>query len=400
MPIGFANHILAQGTTAAGADFSSYDGSNDITTTVSLGVKHWMGFMNFDDTYGVVFYTKDQSGSNNDKMMARLVTKASDDSLTFGSEVEHSTTNSTGYTQFAGVICRTQANEIFVKFKDNAQARVYREVNGALAQSNAFSFSHGVSGSAGAYNTGEQDESGNDKFIYTDNNKTLKSFILLNADASTPHISSAAETTFTPGHLNFDRSVKGFFNSSTLLGTFNTDGTNATDTFKVNKLVIGNTSMTNTFSGLGTFDNLDNLGGHYAIEQATPYFPTTDFSDRFLLLERRTTNGGEIRITQYKSGDTTYSQDTLQDSTIAQSDISCGGCYLGGDDTTFFLMVPDFSEGEFAMVRYNTSTNSLTKAVLIDEGSTISAEEARFARWGNSRGIMLYDTNKVRIIKP
>ena len=86
MPIGFSNSILTtSASSTTGADFSSYDGSNDITTTVSLGVKNWMGFMNFDDTYGVVFYTKDQSGSNNDKIMARLVTKASDDSLTFGS---------------------------------------------------------------------------------------------------------------------------------------------------------------------------------------------------------------------------------------------------------------------------------------------------------------------------
>lgn len=399
MPIGFAKNIFTTSSAVAGADFSSYDGSNDITTTHSLNVKLWMGFMNFDDTYGVVFYTKDP-GSSNDKIMARLVTKAANDSLTFGSEVEHSTTNSTNFNAYAGVICRTQNNEIFAKFKDNADARVYRMSGSSMLQSNSFSFAHGVSGSSGAYNTGDQDGSGNDKFFYTDNSRTLKTFFLVDADTTTPSIATTAETTVTPGHLNFDRMVKGFVDSSTMIGTFNTDGSNATDINKANKLVLGNTSMTNTFAGLGTFAKMSNLGGHYVREQATPEFPTTAFSDKLLLFERRTDNGGEIRVTQYKSGDTSYSQSTLQDSTIAQSDVSCGGCYLGGDDTTYFLMVPDFPEGEFAFMRYNTATNSLTRPILIDEGSAITAEEARFARWGNSRGIMFYDTNKVRIIKP
>ena len=61
MPIGFANSILAQGTTATGANsFVGWDGSNDHTFTRSASVNHFIGFAPFaNGEYGVMISCKD-----------------------------------------------------------------------------------------------------------------------------------------------------------------------------------------------------------------------------------------------------------------------------------------------------------------------------------------------------
>jgi len=50
MPIGFAKSILAQDTTATGANsFVGWDGSNDDTFTRNAAVKGFLGFAPFND---------------------------------------------------------------------------------------------------------------------------------------------------------------------------------------------------------------------------------------------------------------------------------------------------------------------------------------------------------------
>ena len=73
MPIGFAKSILAQDTTATGANsFVGWDGSNDNTFTRNAAVNHFIGFAPFNNEYGVMVSALDQ-GFANDKIQSYMV---------------------------------------------------------------------------------------------------------------------------------------------------------------------------------------------------------------------------------------------------------------------------------------------------------------------------------------
>ena len=59
MPLGFANNIFTASSTTAGADWSAWDGSSDVTQdTVSFSgdVEHFLSFEWFDETYNESLY--------------------------------------------------------------------------------------------------------------------------------------------------------------------------------------------------------------------------------------------------------------------------------------------------------------------------------------------------------
>ena len=51
-------------------------------------------------------------------------------------------------------------------------------------------------------------------------------------------------------------------------------------------------------------------------------------------------------------------------------------------------------------VKYNTSTNTITKMFQVLNGSSFTSEEARLCRWGNDRAIFMFNGNKIRLLVP
>ena len=156
-----------------------------------------------------------------------------------------------------------------------------------------------------------------------------------------------------------------------------------------------------TFAGLSeaTF-NLDSGSGTIAwTSQATPPFPTTDFNDRMLFIELQS-GGGKLRMTNYKAGDTSYSQYTLTDSDIPGSDTECCGIFVGSDNTIFLFNIMDISNDKIWIFRYNTSTNVLEKVLSVDHGEDFDQEKVKLCRWGNDRAVLMYNDNKIRLLVP
>ena len=399
MPLGFANNIFtASSTTAAGADWSAWDGSSDVTQTVSFAsdVEHFLGFEWFDSTYGLVIYCKDP-GAGNDQIKVRLVTNTND-TLTYGSEVDHSTTNTISYTRNDGHIGRTANGEIIVKINDNTgKFRTYWMSGSSLQQSDLVTTTMPGGG------TGLTRNSDGD-FIGQDRDRTLFKVTFSNIATSTPS-DSITELTFGTSSemIRLDKQVNGFFDKNTVIGfyDFNEDG-NADDT-KENKMDVtsGDGDHTVSFSGLGSqaLDLEAASTNTIGFEQPHPPFETTDFSNHSLFLER--SNTGNQRITKYVSGATSYTQANITDTDIPDGDTSVNGIYVGSNDTIFLYAMLELSPTALVcFVKYNTSTNTITKMFQVLNGSSFTSEEARLCRWGNDRAIFMFNGNKIRLLVP
>ena len=157
-----------------------------------------------------------------------------------------------------------------------------------------------------------------------------------------------------------------------------------------------------TFAGLSeaTFnlvaDSTATLQWAYS---CTPPFPTTDFNDRLLLIERQG-SGGVLRMTNYKSGDTSYSQTTLTDAEIPSGDTQMNGIFVGPDNTIFLFNQMDETEEEIWIYRYNTVTNVLEKVLSVDNGEGFNQVRCKLCRWGNDRAVLMYNDNKIRLLVP
>ena len=101
MPIGFAKSILAQDTTATGANsFVGWDGSNDDTFTRNAAVKGFLGFAPFNDEYGVSMVIIDAGGSSQDLIRYDVLRNNSGTLSIANQDQSYITTSSNNYTNF------------------------------------------------------------------------------------------------------------------------------------------------------------------------------------------------------------------------------------------------------------------------------------------------------------
>ena len=113
MPIGFAKSILAQGTTATGANaFLDYDGSNDQTFTRNAAVQGFLGFAAFNDEYGVSMHITDAGGASNDLIRYDVLRNNSGTLEMSSQEQSWVTTTTNNYTDFIAKVVPTNSGNI------------------------------------------------------------------------------------------------------------------------------------------------------------------------------------------------------------------------------------------------------------------------------------------------
>ena len=94
-------------------------------------------------------------------------------------------------------------------------------------------------------------------------------------------------------------------------------------------------------------------------------------------------------------------QANITDTDIPDGDTSVNGIYVGSNDTIFLYAMLELSPTALVcFVKYNTSTNTITKMFQVLNGSSFTSEEARLCRWGNDRAIFMFNGNKIRLLVP
>ena len=400
MPLGFANNIFTASSTTAGADWSAWDGSSDVTQdTVSFSgnVEHFLSFEWFDETYGLVVYSKDP-GAGFDQIKVRLVTNTND-TLTYGLEVDHSVTNYTGFTRNDGFVGRTANGEIIVKINDNTgKFRTYWMSGSSLQQSDLVTTTMPAGGTGLIRNT-------DGDFIIQNRVRTIYKVTFSNIATSTPS-DSITELEFGTSStmIQLTEQVNGFFDKNTVIGFYDYGGSGLKPSGKANKMDVtgGDGDPTVSFSGLSeiTFDLVAGSTASIGWEQPHPPFETTDFTNKSLFWELSNTPSGTQRITKYVSGATSYAQANITDADIPNGDTSVNGIYVGSNDTVFLYMMMDIGTNSLIFIRYNTSTNTIDQPLIVDNGASFTSEEARLCRWGNDRAMLMYNGDKIRLLVP
>ena len=407
MPIGFAKSILTGGA-GTGVDWANWDGSNDSTITVS-SLTHsprygrWIGFCDFNDDYGLIFGIENlnpDSGANYDKIVYAKLQNSSD-TLTYSGQATHITTASTAYTDTKGIIVKTNGGNIYAAFNVSGDARIYSISDSTVTQHTAFSNTN--SGTRGYFYR----QPGSDVFV-NHNSMPSGELVTLTDNGNSSSDSTGTETIFeyptgTDNLYFYSDSyiVPGFTDANTImkLQSPNVDNGDEGLPVKMDLTSTGTGKTPGTFAGLSAvafdLESANNLVSY--TQTATPQFPTTDFNDRMLIIERLADN---FKITNYKSGDTSYSQTTLTDTDIEVSDTSMQGIFVGPNNTVFLFIQLDTPNNKLFVWRYNTSTNVCDKALTISHGESFNQEQCRICRWGNDRAVLMYNDNKIRLLVP
>ena len=408
MPLGFANNIFTASSTTAGADWANWDGTNDSTitvTSITTGSNYgrWIGFCDFNDDYGLVFATHNKSGASNDDIVyAKL--QNSDDTLTYSGQAVHLTTSGTTFSSEHGSIVKTNGGNIFANIGDLGDgARIYSISGSTVTQHTNFDSSSTESSKNCQF---FRQPSSN---VYVNlQNQAIGELVTLTDNGNSSSDSTGTETGLANPSSDWFFSknyiIPGFVDEDTPIRLKSPTADNGDDGLpvKMDLTSTGSGQTPGTFAGLSaqTFNlNASTTNALEFYRNATSPFPTTDFNDRMLFIERDNTVD-KLRMTNYKAGDTSYSQATLTDSDIPISDTSVQGIFVGSNNTIFLFTIMDIPNDKIWIFRYNTSTNVLEKVLSIDHGEDFDQERVKLCRWGNDRAVLMYNDNKIRLLVP
>ena len=410
MPIGFAKSILAQGTTATGANaFVDWDGTNDNTLTRNAAVDQWIGFAPFNSEYGVMVIAVD---SGADQIMYDVIRNNSG-TLSITSQQNSLTTTSTSdYTDF-GLVAPTQGGKvIYDGVSVGTSAYKVFSISGSTV-----SVSDGVTSGRTQHNnplfverTGESNAYNNLRHGGTSNAEKVTT--------TDEFASNESVTTETQSNVSYfygqNRFVPGFVDKDTIVAINSTDSGDTFQPFKIDLTQTG-PQTPGTFSGspssvdISIYDSANSTNFlsnvfDYA-KFATPQFNDTSFNDTAFVIRRE--GGGasnKFMVESYKANDSSFNRsNVLTLSAGGSSDTSATGCFVGANNDVYLFANFDIGSNRIIVCKFVLSTNTLSEVLnfTITRHSDV-AENAvvRLHRWGDDGALMTYNENKIRLIKP
>lgn len=404
MPIGFAKSILAQGTTATGAnEFLNYDGSNDQTFTRNAAVLGFLGAGALSDEYAVSFHVTDAGGSSNDLIRYDVLRNNSGTLSISSQDNAWLTTSSSSYTNFGMHIAETNAGNLFAHKNDmsNPRAAIFSLSGSTVTKHTDFNAS--MTENSGRIHR----RPGTDQFVnITDNGAEI---VTLTDNGNSSSMSTGAGTNISTSNMfyNNGRAIHGFKDANTVLMWKSISQTSPTpvtiEPFEVDLTSTGTQSVT-TISGAAadldldppvTSSNVFDFGN-----EGAGAFPTTDFNSTLMFFERDSqgTPGG-LRVHHYTPGDSDVTtSNTLTLSAGQASDVDPTGCFVGSNNDVFLFAFVQPANSSVALCKFVLSTNTLSEIAIISE--SFNVEKCRLSRWGNNAALLQYDDVKMRLIKP
>ena len=398
MPIGFSNSILGAGAGST-ADFSLYDGSNDVTFTRNAAVQGFLGFAAFNDEYGVSLHIKDAGGSNADQIRYDVV-RNNGGSLSIPSQDQtFLTTNTSNFTNFKANLVRTNAGNIFIDTNDaeTNDAAIFSISGSTVTKHSHFNSTQ----SSGAGGRMYRRPGGN---VYVNFETRGAELVTLTDNGNSSSTSTGAATSIASSNMfyNHNRAVSAFKDANTALmwKSLQPSGESATiQPFELDLTSTGTQSVT-TISGVSALD-LDLNGSSSNVvdfsNAGASEYETTDFNDTLMFIERKGSTPGQVRVHQYTSGaGSITTSNTLTYSAGGDNDISATGCFVGADNDVFvFAHLQDGSN--MIICKFIKSTNTVSQIARISE--TFNIEKCRISRWGDNAALLQYNDTKMRLIK-
>jgi len=406
MPIGFAKSILAQGTTATGANaFLDYDGSNDQTFTRNAAVQGFLGFAAFNDEYGVSMHITDAGGASNDLIRYDVLRNNSGTLEMSSQEQSWVTTTTNNYTDFIAKVVPTNSGNIFV-YADalsNNTGGTFSISGATVTKHNTF----GVDGNFAKGNGGRMyRRPGSDVYVNMLSRGGQVVTLTDNGNSSSTSSGAGSNVANSDMFYNNARGVNGFKDANTVLMWKTIEDSPSTNIntivpFELDLTTTGNNISATAISGVtGAVLNLNSSVSN-AIDfgaQGSSHFETTDFNDTLLFWERVGGTPGGLRVHHYTPGDSSVtSSNAINFSTLADNDVSPTGCFVGSNNDVFlFAMLCDPSN--LRIMKFVKSTNTLSTITTITE--TFNVEKCRMSRWGDGAALLTYNDVKMRLIKP
>ncbi len=404
MPIGFAKSILAQDTTATGANsFVGWDGSNDDTFTRNAAVKGFLGFAPFNDEYGVSMVIIGTGNFSQDLIRYDVLRNNSGTLSIANQDQSYVTTGSNNYSNFIANIHPTNGGNIYthVNAGSTNDAAILSISGSTVTKHTAFN-SPQETGIGGRMFR----RPGTDQFIHVLSRSAQIMTLTDNGNSSSASMGSDSYVESSDMYYNNARAIHGFKDANTVLFWKSIDdggGTNIDSIvpFELDLTTTGSQSPPTPVSGvsavnldLGSTTNTIDFGN-----AGTSAFDTTDFNNTLMFWERKGSGTpGRIRVHHYTPGDSSItSSNTLVFSSESDSDISPTGCFVGTNNDVFLFAMKQ-EPNSMVICKFVKSTNTLSEILKITE--TFNVEKCRMSRWGDGAALLTYNDVKMRLIKP
>lgn len=416
MPIGFAKSILAQDTTATGANsFVGWDGSNDHTFTRNAAVNHFIGFAPFNDEYGVMVSALDSGGSTADKIQYDVMRNNSGTlSITSQGNIIINDVGTSNYRALSkyGLVAPLQNGKVLYDGKDNQSNKyhIFSISGSTVSHTDATGTANRTMHNTPIFVSRTADSTGYNNIRTQKLGETIETSG--NHFETTPTVSteSSSNGIYFYGDLH---GVPGFVDNDTPFFLNDTFGTaQKLQPYKIDLGTAGSQTPT-LFSGSPTnsqtmsqFDtaNSTNFGNNsYELDIfATPPFNDVSFNDIAIFI-RREVGGSSNKFVfdTYKAGDSSVERSNI----VTVSNFSTGGdtsgtcCFVGATNDVFLFAGYDPGNTRIVVLKYVHSTNTLSEVLNFSENLPSSNEEVRLHRWGSSGAILTYGTTKMRLIQ-
>ena len=405
MPIGFAKNILAQGTTATGANaFVDYDGSNDQTLTRNAAVQGFLGFAPFNDEYGVSMVIIDAGGFSQDLIRYDVLRNNSGTLSIANQDQSYILTSSNNYTNFKANIHPTNGGNIYT----HAGA-------GSTNDAAILSISGSTVTKHTAFNSPQENglggrmfrRPGTDQFVHILSRSAQIMTLTDNGNSSSSSMGSDIYVESSDMYYNNGRAIHGFKDANTVLfwkSINNASGDiSSIQPFELDLTTTGSQSPPTPVSGVSAINlDLNSPNSSNAIDfgnAGSSPFETTDFNNTLMFWERKGSGTpGRIRVHHYTPGDSSItSSNTLVFSSESDSDISPTGCFVGTNNDVFLFAMKQ-EPNSMVICKFVKSTNTLSEILKITE--TFNVEKCRMSRWGDGAALLTYNDVKMRLIKP
>ena len=414
MPIGFAKSILAQGTTATGANsFVGWDGTNDHTFTRNAAVLNFIGFAPFTDEYGVMISSLDSGGGTRDKIQYDVMRNNSGTlSITSQGNILINDVGTSGYTaQKFGLVAPLQDGKVLYDPKDTNESDY--KIFSFDSSDNTVTATGGGTSNRTMHSTPIFVDRASDSTGYNNisNHKLGETIATGNHFESTPTVSTESSSNDSYFYST-GNGVPGFVDNDTPFFLNSTDNGATLQPYKIDLGTAGSQSPT-AFSGSPTnsqtmsqFDTANSTNfstnGFEIDVFATPPFNSVAFNDLAIFVRRE---GGspsnKFVFDSYKANDSSVQRSNIVTLSAGSSGSDTSGtcCFVGENNDVFLFAYYSVVGTRVIVLKYVHSTNTLSEVLNFSETLPSSNEEVRLHRWGSSGAILTYGTTKMRLLQ-
>ena len=412
MPIGFANSILAQGTTSTTNSFLGWDGSNDHTFTRNAAVLNFIGFAPFNDEYGVMISSLDSGGFTRDKIQYDVMRNNSGTlSITSQGNILINDVGTTGYTaQKFGLVAPLQNGKVLYDSKD-AGSSVYHifSISGSTVGTATGGTANRTEHNRGLFVSRTSDSTGYNNINLKNLGETIETSGHHFEQTPTVSTESSSNTTYrygvghgVPGFVDNDTPffLNDRFGQGEKLEPFKIDLSTAGAQAGI--LFSGSPTNSQTMTQFDTANSTNFGTNSYEIDVfATPPYNDVGFNDTAIFI-RREVGGSSNKFVfdSYKAGDSSVARSNIVTVSNFGTDGDTSGtcCFVGATNDVFLFAGYNPGDTQIVVLKYVLSTNTLSEVLNFSE-SLSGNEEVRLHRWGSSGAILTYGTTKMRLIQ-